>query len=72
MLYKVSVVEQLRRVVAVEAQSPSEAHQRVMDAWQNSEIVLSADDFEGVEVFVSETVRNVGDKEIIEGKDCIG
>lgn len=69
MIYKVAITETLRKIVAVEAMSSSEAHQRVMDAWKASEIILTADNFEGVEVYVSGELRNIGDKQIIERKD---
>ena len=69
MLYKVAITETRRRVVAVDAQSPSEAHQRISDAWRNGEVVLRDEDFEGIEVYVSGTTRNVGNKQIVEGKD---
>ena len=52
MLYKVAVTEIKRRLVAVEANTQTEAHQRVSDAWHNSEFMLDDEDFEGVEVYV--------------------
>lgn len=51
-IYKVAVTETKRLLVAVEASTQTEAHRRVIDAWQNSEIMLTDKDFEGVEVFV--------------------
>lgn len=69
MLYKVAITETRRRVVTVEARSPSEAHQRITDAWRNGEVILQDDDFEGIEVYVSGTT-NTGNKQVIEGKDC--
>ena len=50
--YKVAVTEIKRRVVMVAASSEKEAHDRVLDAWRNGEIILSDDDFEGVEAHV--------------------
>lgn len=50
--YKVAVTELLRRVVAVEAASEEEAHQRASDAWSNGEIILDGRDFEGTEFHV--------------------
>lgn len=70
MLYKVAITETRRRVVAVDAQSPSEAHRRITDAWHNGEVVLRDEDFEGIEVYVSGMVRNAGEKQIVERKDC--
>lgn len=69
MLYKVAITETRRRVVAVDAQNPAEAHQRITDAWRNGEVVLRDEDFEGIEVYVYGTTRNIGNKQVIEGKD---
>lgn len=70
MLYKVAITETRRRVVAVDARSPSEAHQRITDAWRNGEVILQDEDFEGIEVYVSGTTRNVENKQVVEGKGC--
>lgn len=70
MLYKVAVTETRRRVVAVDARNPMEAHQRITDAWHNGEVVLKDEDFEGIEVYVCGASRNIADKQVIEGKDC--
>lgn len=69
MIYKVAITETRRRVVTVEARSPSEAHQRITDAWRNGEVVLQDGDFEGIEVYVYGTTRNVENKQVVEGKD---
>lgn len=53
MLYKVYVTETHQRIVAVDADSPSAAYQRVSDAWHNSELTLNDNDFEGLEVYVA-------------------
>lgn len=53
MIYKVAVTETRRRFVAVDAETPQEAYRRVSDAWQNCEVALSDNDFEGVEFFVA-------------------
>ena len=50
--YKVAVTEILRRVFIVEAADENEAHQRATDAWHNNEIILVAEDFDGVEFHV--------------------
>ena len=52
MFYNVAITETRRRVVSVEADSPQAAHRRVADAWQNCEVTLDNDDFDGVEFHV--------------------
>ena len=51
-IYKVAVMETLRKVVAVEAANEREAHRRVADAWRNGEVILSCEDFAGAEFCV--------------------
>jgi len=50
--YKVLITETLQKTVFVEAASEQEAHRRVSDAWKNSEYILDADSFQGVEFHV--------------------
>ena len=50
--YRVAITETLRRVVTVAAEDEDDARQRVSDAWRNTEYILEADDFEGVEFYV--------------------
>lgn len=45
--YYVSVTEHLNKVVSVDAESEDEAVQKVQDAYNNSDIVLDADNFSG-------------------------
>lgn len=52
MKYKVAVTEVYRLIVTVDAQSEEEAHRRVSDAWNNTEMILDQDAFEGVEFHV--------------------
>ena len=52
MIYKVAITETRQRYVSVEANTSTEAHRRVSDAWHNGEVILNDDDFEGVEVYV--------------------
>ena len=59
MIYKVMVTEPRQRSVAVEANGPSEARQRVDDAWHNFEFELDNNDFEGVEFYVAGELRDV-------------
>ena len=47
--YKVKITETLEKVVEVEAEDRDEAEQIVSDAWHNSEYILDAEDFKGVE-----------------------
>ena len=70
--YKVLITETLQKAVIVEAASDQEAHQRAIDAWKNSEYLLGADDFQGVEFHVSgEAEDDDGDK-ALERIDCKG
>ena len=50
--YKALITETLQKTVIVEAGSEQEAHRRVSDAWKNSEYILDADAFQGVEFHV--------------------
>lgn len=52
MIYKVSVQEVYRIVVEVDAPDEAAAHQRVSDAWNNTEFILDGDAFAGVEFHV--------------------
>lgn len=47
--YEVEIVETLTRVVEVEAANIYEAADIVEDMWKNSDMILDADDFSGVE-----------------------
>ena len=49
-MYQVEVKEVLRRVVEVEASCANEAERQVRGQYWKSEIVLTEDDFEGVEI----------------------
>lgn len=51
-IYKVAVMEVYRKVVSVQANNEREAHQRAWDAWNNTEIILDLNDFEGAEMEV--------------------
>ena len=63
--YKVLITETLQKTVIVEAGSEAEAHTRVSDAWKNSEYLLDADDFQGVEFHVlGEADSDAGEKDI--------
>ena len=68
-VYKVAVTEIYRKVVSVEAHSEREAHQRAWDAWNNTEIILDMDDFEGAEMHVMGEEYEASDGKIIEGFD---
>lgn len=45
--YYVSVTEHLNKVVSVDAESEDEAVQKVQDAYNNSDIILDANNFSG-------------------------
>ena len=48
--YKVTIKEKLQMPVEVEAGSRAEAEQTVHDRWQNSDFILDADCFKGVDI----------------------
>ena len=54
MKFKVTVSETLERVLFVDASDWQEAEKKVKDMWDESELVLSADDFTGVEFYTEE------------------
>jgi hypothetical protein len=47
--FEVTVIETLKMTVSVEAKDRNEAEQIVSDNWRNSEYILDADNFVGVE-----------------------
>ena len=51
--YKVAVTEIYRKIITVRGLSKQDAHQRAWDGWLNGEIILTEDDFEGSEFFVT-------------------
>ena len=55
--YKVRIVETLVMDVDVEAESTQEAEQIVFDRWRDSEYLLDADNFAGVEFEAHEDER---------------
>lgn len=55
--YKVRIVETLVMNVDVEAESTQEAEQIASDRWRDSEYLLDADNFVGVEFEVREDER---------------
>ena len=70
--YSVLVTEIRQKAMTVRAASEHEAQRRAEDAWKNSEIILAAEDFQGVEFHVlGETDGAEGDKHVcrIEEKD---
>ncbi len=66
-IYKVAVTEVYRKVVSVQAKNENEAHQRAWDAWNNTEIILDIDDFEGAEMHVMEEIGEADGEKISEG-----
>lgn len=55
--YKVIITETLEKVVEVEAKNKIEAEQIVLNAWNNSEYVLTADNFARVNFSAEKTSR---------------
>ena len=47
--YQVTITETLKMTVEIEAENRLEAEQMVSDNWRNSEYLLDADHFQGVE-----------------------
>lgn len=73
--YKVLITETLQMTVFVDAASEQEAHRRVSDAWKNSEYILDAENFQGVEFHVmGESDGDEADKDAVivesKGGDC--
>ncbi len=68
-VYRVAVTEIYRKVVSVEALSEREAHQRAWDAWNNTEILLDMDDFEGAEMHVLGEGQEDSSDKFIKGYD---
>ena len=56
--FKVTIIEKLKLTVEVEAIDRHEAEQTVSDNWRNSEYVLTADNFAGVEFKVIDDETN--------------
>ncbi len=50
--FNVTITETLRKVVTVEAETEEDAEDIVDAAWHNSEYILEAEDFAGVEFTV--------------------
>lgn len=55
MNFKVTITETLRQTVTVEAKDMDEAEQIVSNQWRNSDHILDADNFVGVEFSVVST-----------------
>ena len=52
--YNVTITETLLRTVEVEAESEEDARAKVEELYDNCDIVLSADDFDGMDMSVEE------------------
>lgn len=50
--YRVAATEVYRKIITVRAASERDAHQRSWDGWNNGEIILTEDDFDGAEFYV--------------------
>ena len=55
--YKVTITEVLKMTVDVEAEDEREAEQIVSDRWRDSDYILDADDFDGVDYDVEYVER---------------
>ncbi len=66
--YRVLITETLQKTVLVDARSEQEAHRRVSDAWKNSECILNADSFQGVEFHV---MGEADDDEVDKAVECV-
>lgn len=53
MKYYVKVTETLSKIIEVEAETEYEALEKVDEAYSNSDIVLTADDFEESDMFIT-------------------
>jgi hypothetical protein len=60
--YSVTITETLQKTVEVEASSPEQAEEIVRDKWSDSEYILDADHFKGVEFEA---------KPLLISKDCV-
>ena len=63
-IFKVAITEVYRKVVSVQARNKNEAHQRAWDAWNNTEIILDMNDFEGAEMSVLDEGKEFDGKKI--------
>ncbi|MGC4019975.1 MAG: DpnD/PcfM family protein [Muricomes sp.] len=55
--YEVTITETLQKTVSIRAESRSEAEEIAQENWNNSEYVLSAEEFQGVEFQAEEHSR---------------
>ena len=56
--FNITITETLKMVVEVEAQNQQQAEQIVSDKWKNSEYILNADNFFGVEFTATENNKH--------------
>ena len=70
-VYRVAMTEIYRKVVSVEALNEREAHQRAWDAWNNTEVILGMDDFEGAEMDVLGEGKVPDGSKIIKAKERV-
>lgn len=55
--YDVTITETLRKIVPIRAESRAEAEEVAEKNWNNSQYILSADEFQGVEFHAEERSR---------------
>lgn len=51
MKYRYKIIETLSRVVEIEAENDEQAWEKLENIYYNSDVILSSDDFEGVEFY---------------------
>ena len=57
--YEIEIKEELSKVIKINAESLSEAIDKVSDKYYKSDIILDADDYKGVEFMPYEDTANV-------------
>ena len=62
--FNVTIIETLKRTVTVEAETAEDAKDMVDAAWHNSEYILEAEDFDGVEFTIQNEKDGVEIEEI--------
>ena len=56
--YKVEITETLKKTVEIEANDPDNAEEIAEQNWRNSEYILDAESFDGVEFHAASRTKN--------------
>lgn len=56
--YKVEITETLKKTVEIEANDPDKAEEIAEQNWRNSEYILDAESFDGVEFHAASRTKN--------------